>query len=202
MLIDFDDFCLYMYVVVDDIWKRIAPLFKRPGPEPKCSDSELITMALVGECRGWDMETEMLSNWQEHPELFPHIPSQSRFNRRRRYLHQGFNQIRKAVLYSLDLAQDKHCAKIWLLPPKLFLHKPIKSLLCLEALQNLLLLLSNLYLHQQMMSFLLPMRVPHPWLNPRQQKLFSWQPKVLENIWCDWLDLLKPQRRIHKLMPI
>jgi len=109
MLNDFDDFCLYMYVVVDDIWKKIAPLFKRPGPEPTCSDSELITMALVGECRGWDMETEMLSHWQEHPGLFPHIPSQSRFNRRRRYLHQGFNQIRKAVLYSLDLAQDKHC---------------------------------------------------------------------------------------------
>ena len=109
MLNDFDDFCLYMYVVVDDIWKKLAPLFKRPGPQPTCSDSELITMALVGECRGWDMETEMLSHWQEHPELFPHIPSQSRFNRRRRYLHQGFNQIRKAVLYSLDLAQDKHC---------------------------------------------------------------------------------------------
>jgi hypothetical protein len=109
MLNDFDDLCLYMYIVVDDIWKKIAPLFKRPGPEPTCSDSELITMALVGECRGWDMETEMLSHWQEHLELFPHIPSQSRFNRRRRYLHLGFNQIRKAVLYSLDLAQDKHC---------------------------------------------------------------------------------------------
>jgi hypothetical protein len=109
MIDDFDDFCLYMYVVVDDIWKNIAPYCKRPGPEPVCSDSELITMALVGECRGWDMETDMLSHWQAHPDLFPITPSQSRFNRRRRKLHQAINQIRKAVLKVLDLAQDKHC---------------------------------------------------------------------------------------------
>ena len=75
MIEDFDDFCLYMYVIVDDIWKEIAPLFKRPGPEPKCSDSELLTMALVGECRGWDLETELLSHWQDHEDLFPVIPS-------------------------------------------------------------------------------------------------------------------------------
>jgi len=51
MIADFDDFCMWVYVIVDDIWKEIAPLFRRPGPKPVCSDSELITMALVGECR-------------------------------------------------------------------------------------------------------------------------------------------------------
>ncbi len=25
MIEDFNDFCLYMYVIVDDIWKEIAP---------------------------------------------------------------------------------------------------------------------------------------------------------------------------------
>lgn len=109
MITDFDDFCLWVYVIVDDIWKQIAPLFKRPGPAPLCSDSELITMALVGECRGWDKETEMLSYWQEHRDLFPHIPSQSRFNRRRRNLIQAFNLIRQVVLSGLDLAQDRQC---------------------------------------------------------------------------------------------
>jgi hypothetical protein len=110
MIEDFDDFCLYMYVIVDDTWQKVAPLFKRPGPEPACSDSELLTMALVGECRGWDLETDLLSHWQEHRDLFPVIPSQSRFNRRRRYLHQAFNQIRKAVLEMLGLSRDRHCA--------------------------------------------------------------------------------------------
>lgn len=54
MIDSFDDFCLYMYVIVDDVMQQIAPLLKRRGPAPECSDSELITMALVGECRGWD----------------------------------------------------------------------------------------------------------------------------------------------------
>ena len=109
MINDFDEFCMWMYVIVDDIWKPIAPFFKRPGPKPLCSDSELITMALVGECRGWDVETEMLSQWKGHRDLFPHIPSQSRFNRRRRNLMMAFNLIRRAVLQMLDLALDQQC---------------------------------------------------------------------------------------------
>jgi hypothetical protein len=109
MIEDFDDFCLWMYVLVDDLWREIAPLFKRPGPAAGCSDSELLTMALVGECRGWDVETEMLSYWGEHRDLFPVIPSQSRFNRRRRNLMDAFNLIRQAVLRVLDWAADRHC---------------------------------------------------------------------------------------------
>jgi hypothetical protein len=109
MINDFNDFCTWMYVVVDDIWLKIAPLFKRPGPPPECPDSELLTMALIGECRGWDMETEMLSQWQEHRDLFPVIPTQSRFNRRRRGLMQAFNLIRRVVLQCLDVAQDRQC---------------------------------------------------------------------------------------------
>jgi hypothetical protein len=110
MIEEFDDFCLWMYVLVDDLWQEIAPLFKRPGVAPRCSDSELITMVLVGECRGWAVETEMLSYWHEHRDLFPNIPSQSRFNRRRRNLHAAFNLIRRAVLQLLDLAADHQCA--------------------------------------------------------------------------------------------
>jgi hypothetical protein len=66
-------------------------------------------MALIGECRGWDLETEMLSQWQEHRDLFPVIPSQSRFNRRRRGLMQAFNLIRRVILQWLDVAQDRQC---------------------------------------------------------------------------------------------
>lgn len=76
---------------------------KRPGPAPECSNSELITMILVGECRGWDVETELLSYWQEHRDLFPQQPSQSRFNRRRRALTQGINLLRCAILQLLDI---------------------------------------------------------------------------------------------------
>lgn len=109
MIDTFEDFCIWMYVIVDDIWQQIEPLFKRPGPKPVCSDSELIAMAIIGECRGWDVETEMLSYWHEHPDMFPNIPSQSRFNRRRRNLMMAFNLIRRIVLQMLDLAQDTQC---------------------------------------------------------------------------------------------
>lgn len=109
MIEDFDDFCLWMYVLIDDLWQEIAPLFKRPGPTAECSDSELLTLALVGEGRGWDVETEMLSYWGEHRDLFPIIPSQSRFNRRRRNLADAFNLIHQAVLHLLDLAADRDC---------------------------------------------------------------------------------------------
>lgn len=109
MITDFEDFCTWMYTIVDDIWRQIALLFKRPGPEPLCSDSELMTLALVGECRGWDMETELLSHWQEHRDLFPHLPSQSRFNRRRRNLMYAFNLVRRIVLQGLDVAHDPCC---------------------------------------------------------------------------------------------
>jgi hypothetical protein len=106
---DFEDFCTWMYAIIDDLWLQMAPLFKRPGPKPDCSDSELITLALVSECRGWDVETEMLSYWQEHRDMFPNNPSQSRFNRRRRNLMLAFNLIRRSVLQMLDLAQDTQC---------------------------------------------------------------------------------------------
>jgi len=102
-------FCTWMYVVTDDIWFKIAPFFKRPGPRPECPDSELLAMALISECRGWDVETEMLSHWQEHRDLFPIIPAQSRFNRRRCGLMHAFNLIRRVVLQRLDVAQDRQC---------------------------------------------------------------------------------------------
>lgn len=106
---DFADFCLTVYVIVDDICQQIEPILKRPGPEPECSDSELITMTIVSECKGWDLETDLLSNWQDYRNLFPVIPSQSRFNRRRRKLMFVFNLLRRIILSQLDLAQEKQC---------------------------------------------------------------------------------------------
>ncbi len=67
-------------------------------------------MAIVGQCRGWDQETELVSQWHEHRDLFPQVPERSRFNRRLRNLMPAINRIRQAVLTMLDVAQDRHCA--------------------------------------------------------------------------------------------
>jgi len=109
MITDFDDFVTWMYVLIDDIWQRIEPLYHRPGPQPKCSDSELLTMAIVGECREWDKETNLLGEWRNYPHLFPTLPERSRFNRRRRNLSAAINHIRQIVLGVLDVAQEKQC---------------------------------------------------------------------------------------------
>jgi hypothetical protein len=44
-----------------------------------------------------------------HRELFPQLPGQSRFNRRRRNLMQAMNLLRRVLLAQLDLAQDRQC---------------------------------------------------------------------------------------------
>lgn len=106
---NFDDLCLWMYCIVEDTYRQVSHLFSRPGPQPLCSDQELMTMALVGECKGWDRETNLLSEWTAHRDLFPHLPSPSRFNRRRRALMHCFNLIRQVVLRVLDVAQDRQC---------------------------------------------------------------------------------------------
>jgi Transposase DDE domain len=122
MIEDFEDFCLWTDVVVDDLWQQLAPLFQRPGPAPVCSDSELLTLALVGECRGWDVETELLANWQAYGHLFPHLPSQSRFNRRRRNLMLAFNLIRQLLLVAMDAAADRQTVIDSLPVPVLHFH--------------------------------------------------------------------------------
>jgi len=109
MIDDFDDFCLWTYVVIDDLLARLRPWLRRPGPAPDCSDSELLTLAIAGECRGWDVETELLAHWRAHRDLFPRVPSQSRFNRRRRRLADLLNLVRRALLALLDVAQDRQC---------------------------------------------------------------------------------------------
>jgi len=109
MIADFDDFVTWMYILIDDIWQQIGPLYQRPGPQPACSDSELITMAVVGECREWDKETNLIGEWHNYRHLFPIQPERSRFNRRRRNLWGAINHIRQMTLAVLDLAQDKQC---------------------------------------------------------------------------------------------
>ena len=109
MITDFDDLCLWTYVIVDDIVKKLAPLLRHPGPSPDCSDSELITMILKAECKGWDIEIQLLSEFSQHPHLFPILPCQSRFNRRRRNLGAIINRIRQMLLLDIEGASEKLC---------------------------------------------------------------------------------------------
>lgn len=109
MIATFEDFVIWMYVLIDTYWQQVAVQDQRPGPAPRCSDSELLTLLLVGECRGWDTETVLLQQWAEYRHLFPHLPERSRLNRRRRALAWALNDLRRVVLGVCDLARDRQC---------------------------------------------------------------------------------------------
>jgi hypothetical protein len=109
MIAGFDDFCLRTYVVVDDLWPSILAPGSRPGPAPCPSDPELVTMLLVGECCGWDIETEWLAHWRAHRDLFPRLPERSRLNRRHRALAWAINALRQRLFGQLDLGLDRQC---------------------------------------------------------------------------------------------
>jgi hypothetical protein len=110
MIASFEDVVTWMYVIIDEIWQQLAPLDRRPGPAPACSDSELVTMLVVGEWRGWHTETALVREWDAHRDLFPTIPERSRLNRRRRALAGAVNAVRQRILALLDLAADRQCA--------------------------------------------------------------------------------------------
>lgn len=66
-------------------------------------------MGIVGECRQWNKETTLLANWQLFPDLFPVVPSRTRFNRRRCSLGEVINLLRRLLLSYLDLGADRLC---------------------------------------------------------------------------------------------
>jgi hypothetical protein len=109
MITHFDDFCTWMFVLIEDIWQVIDPLYCRPGSISDCSNSELLTMAIVGECREWDKETNLLGEWQNYRHLSLVIPERTRFNRRHRNLIGAVDHLRQMVLRVLDVAQDSQC---------------------------------------------------------------------------------------------
>lgn len=106
---DFADFCLMTYVLLDDLWDGLPAWVKPRGEQSTCSTSELLTMIVVEECMGWDEETEAVSRWNEHRDLFPHQPHRTRLNRRRHRLSDALTLLRQRLLVLLDYAHDQQC---------------------------------------------------------------------------------------------
>src|SRR5712692_4316888 len=76
------------YTLTDDVYKEIVPpaVENRPGPEPHLSDSEVITISLVGEMV-LDSETAWVHFVQKnYRPLFPQLNERSRFHRRNKDL--------------------------------------------------------------------------------------------------------------------
>lgn len=102
---------LVWYVLVDDAWREVVSKLTRPvrsrGPEPLMSDSEVITVGLAIESMfGGDEELGLSFLRQYHPDLFPHLLENSRFNRRRRDLACFIEAVRQQITTEYQLISE------------------------------------------------------------------------------------------------
>lgn len=81
---DLETFIVTVYCEVDDFFKKnySARHLRQRGPLPQLSDSEVITMEIVGEYLGYTMEKEIYQYFARHwKHLFPQLPDRSNFVR-------------------------------------------------------------------------------------------------------------------------
>lgn len=85
---DLDTLATALYVRVDDALKddpSLAPWRPAVGIEPRLSDAELVTVAVMQALLGFTSETRWLRHAREHlGHLFPYLPGQSGYNKRLR----------------------------------------------------------------------------------------------------------------------
>ena len=90
-----------IFVIIDDIYKEIIPMSisnRRNINDSKLSDSEIITISIVGELLTIDSEKALFSLLKrEYKNLFPKLGDRTRFNRTKRNLHWVISKIRDYI---------------------------------------------------------------------------------------------------------
>ena len=96
-----------IFVIIDDIYNEIIPIGirnRRNIKDSKLSDSEIITISIVGELLTIDSEKSFFSLLKrEYKELFPRLGDRTRFNRTKRNLHVVISQIRGYISEFMQL---------------------------------------------------------------------------------------------------
>jgi hypothetical protein len=104
------DFVTVAFVIIDDIYKKVTPthIAQRCNiNDCIMSDSEIITISIVGELLTIDSEKAWFGFCKKNmKDLFPKFCDRTRFNRTRRNLHSIIEEIRKDLStitgYSLE----------------------------------------------------------------------------------------------------
>lgn len=90
-----------VFVIVDDIYKEIIPINvsnRRNIKESKLSDSEIITISIIGELLTIDSENAFFNLLKrEYKTLFPNLGDRTRFNRTKRNLNWVISKIREYI---------------------------------------------------------------------------------------------------------
>ena len=104
--LNLEDLLSVSFIVIDDLYEHHFPdgLPHKTGPNSNLADSEVITIAWVGEMVGIDSERAWYSFVKkEFCHLFPHLCERTRFNRRRRSLWAVSEKLRQALNDELPL---------------------------------------------------------------------------------------------------
>lgn len=105
MTISIEELFLIVYVIVDEWYqqKGQALVGRTVGVRPTFSDSEVLTLMLAIDIFEFSSERRYLSFMRaNYLQLFPHLLSQSQYNRRANQLRYLLNELRKAMLSELD----------------------------------------------------------------------------------------------------
>src|SRR5438132_7462280 len=105
-----------IFTIVDDTMKGsavIQQVLKRPGPAPKLSDSEMVTIALYQELIGEAREDHFFRLHQASLQtFFPGLNERSRYNRRKRDLWSVILAVRISLQVVLDALALEETAAI------------------------------------------------------------------------------------------
>ncbi len=109
---DLKDFITVTYVIIDDIYQKVTPthIAKRCNIKDSIlSDSEIITISIVGELLTIDSENAWFNFCKKNmKDLFPKLCDRSRFNRTHRNLHAVIEEIRKELSSLTELAEKPY----------------------------------------------------------------------------------------------
>lgn len=106
------DFITIAYVIIDDIYKKVTPTYivnRCNINDSIMSDSEIITISIVGELLTIDSEKAWFGFCKKNlRDLFPRFCDRTRFNRTRRNLHAVIKEIRKELSNLTDYVQQPY----------------------------------------------------------------------------------------------
>lgn len=109
-MFDTEEFIIAVFCCVDDFLKQITqgrPIRQR-GFAPSLTDSEVITMEIVGEFRGLDTDRDIWKYFRDHwLQLFPNLPSRSTLARQGANLWEYKQRLQQKLASSLGAFQDQ-----------------------------------------------------------------------------------------------
>ena len=94
--------------IIDTLYHTCCPNVEanRPGPVSLCPDSDTLTLAWGAELAGVDSECRWYARIKaEYAQLSPHLPSRTRFNRRRCQLCDASEKCRQKLVEVLPEAE-------------------------------------------------------------------------------------------------